>query len=102
MVRNTSVLPLRSGLHNGESGLNTFNQATHSKMLMFKDLTEQFATNDCHNINGQAKKNFQSLPRGGCGQIIMTVPILLWVDLHRSRKRQWMHNVSTYDSLAKG
>jgi predicted ATPase len=53
-VRNTSVLQFRTELQNGESGLNTFNLATHSKMLMLKDLTEQFATNGCHNITGQA------------------------------------------------
>ena len=32
----------------------------------------------------------------------MTVPIWLWVDLHRSRNWPWLHNVSTSDSLAKG
>jgi putative transposase len=52
--RNTSALRFRTGLQNGGSGLNTFNQATHSKMLMLKDSTEQFATNGCHNITGQA------------------------------------------------
>ena len=32
----------------------------------------------------------------------MTVPIWLWVDLHRSRNWPWLHNVSTSGSLAKG
>ena len=42
------------------------------------------------------------MPPGGCGHITMTVRIWLWVDLHRSRNWPWLHNVSTYDSLAKG
>jgi hypothetical protein len=69
---------------------------------MLKDLTEQFATNGCHNITGQAWKKFKSLPLGGCGHITMTVRIWLWVDLHQSRNWPWLHNVSTSDSLAKG
>lgn len=32
----------------------------------------------------------------------MTVAIWLWVGLHRSRNRLWLHNVSASDSLAKG
>jgi putative transposase len=43
-------VPFRTGLQNGESGLNTFNQQIHSKMLMLKDSTVQFATNGCNNI----------------------------------------------------
>ena len=52
MVPNTTALPFKPGLQNGESGLNIFNQATHSKMLMLKDLTGLFATSGCHNITG--------------------------------------------------
>ena len=50
----TSVLPFKTGLQNGESSLNTFSLATHSKMLMLKGLTGPFATNGCHNITGRA------------------------------------------------
>ena len=32
----------------------------------------------------------------------MTVPIWLWVDLHRSRNWPWLHNVSTSTTPAKG
>ncbi len=53
-VLNISAPRFRTGLQNGELSLNTFNQATHSKMLILKDLKEQFATNGCHNITGQA------------------------------------------------
>jgi len=102
MVPNTSARPFKPGLQNGKSSLNTFSLATHSKMLMLKDLTEQFATNGCHNINGRAWKRFKSLPPGGCGHITMTVPIWPWVYLHRSRNWPWLHNVSTSGSLAKG
>ena len=102
MAPNTSTLPFKPGLQNGESGLNTFNQATHSKMPMLKDLTEQFATNGCHNITGRAWKRFKSLPPGGCGHITIIVRIWLWVDLHLSRNWPQLHNVSTFDSLAKG
>jgi hypothetical protein len=37
-----------------EMGISTATFYNHSKMLMLKDLTEQFATNGCHNITGQA------------------------------------------------
>ena len=70
-------------------------------MLMLEDSTEQFATNGCHNITGQAWKRFKSLTPGGCGLITMTVPIWLWVDLHLSRNWPWLHNVSNFGFLAK-
>jgi transposase InsO family protein len=35
----TSVLPFELGMMNGKTSLNTFILATHSKMLMLKDLT---------------------------------------------------------------
>jgi hypothetical protein len=55
-VLNSSVLRFRfrTGQPNRESGLNTFNKETHSKMRMLKDSTEQFATNGCHDITDQA------------------------------------------------
>jgi hypothetical protein len=38
----------------------------------------------------------------GVYDITMTVPIWLWLDLHRSRNWPWLNNVSTSGSLAKG
>jgi hypothetical protein len=96
------VLPFKLGLQNEESSLNTFSLATHSKMLILKDLTGPFAKNGCHNIIGQAYKKFKSLPPSGLGHITMTLPIWLWVDLHRNRNWPWLHNASTSGSLAKG
>ena len=87
--RRTSAAQFSYGQKRLALHFNISSQASHSKMRMWKDSTEQSAMNGSANTTGQIwMKSGTSLPNG-YGFTIMNVQTWHWTDLHRNSGWPW-------------
>jgi hypothetical protein len=100
--RNTSALPFKTGRHNNGSNSHAHNLATSSKMLTTVASNGQYNMIGDRSTIGMTWQSPKTLQPSGCGFTNITDPIRPRLDSHLSSGWTWLHNVSTFDSLAKG